>query len=243
VSSRCRGPWRSHEGGGRSGRAVRRLPRGVDGRSRRQPYGIGLAETVRRSAKTRGVEIAGSGSWDFRERSYRRLARRIERSGAGGVFLGGYSFQNGYRLLLDLRAVLGGRFRILAPDGFSEFGAIVQGAGAAAEGLVVSVAALPPERLPSSGRPFFQAFEKAVGGDVDPYSPTTAQAAEVLLDAIAASDGTRTSVTEELLKVRVEDGILGSFQFDANGDTTSPGVTMYRIENGKPRVRAVITPR
>ena len=106
---------------------------------------------------------------------------------------------------------------------------------------MVSVATVPPERLPPSGRPFFEAFRKAIGGEVDPYSPTTAQATEALLDAIAASDGTRASVTEELLKVRVEDGILGSFEFDENGDRTAAAVTMYRIENGKPRVRAVIT--
>jgi ABC-type branched-subunit amino acid transport system substrate-binding protein len=74
------------------------------------------------------------------------------------------------------------------------------------------------------------------------YSMTTAQATEVLLDAIADSDGTRSSVSERLLGVRVTDGILGSFEFDANGDRTSAGVTMYRIEKGKPRVRSVITP-
>ncbi len=207
-----------------------------------EPYGIGVAETVRRTAKKLGVEVAGSGSWDFRDRGYRPLARRIERSGADGVFLGGYSFLNGDRLLRDLRAVLGRRVRVLAPDGFSEFRAVVGEAGAAAEGLVASVATLPPDRLPPSGRPFFEAFQKAIGGPVDPYSPTTAQAAEVLLDAIAASDGTRASVTDQLLKVRVEDGIFGSFEFDANGDRTSAGVTMYRIEKGKPRVLAVITP-
>jgi branched-chain amino acid transport system substrate-binding protein len=207
-----------------------------------EPYGIGVAETVRRTAVRLGVEVAGSGSWDFRDRGYRPLARRIERSGAEGVFLSGYSFLNGDRLLRDLRAVLGRRVRILAPDGFSEFRAVVEQTGAAAEGLVVSVATLPPERLPPSGRPFFEAFQKAIGGPVDPYSPTTGQAADVLLDAIAASDGTRASVTEELLKVRVEDGILGSFRFDANGDRTDAGVTMYRIEKGKPRVLAVITP-
>jgi ABC-type branched-subunit amino acid transport system substrate-binding protein len=69
-----------------------------------------------------------------------------------------------------------------------------------------------------------------------------AQATEVLLDAIAASDGTRASVTRHLLSTRVKDGILGSFEFDANGDTTAGGVTMYRIEQGKPRVLSVITP-
>jgi ABC-type branched-subunit amino acid transport system substrate-binding protein/streptogramin lyase len=207
-----------------------------------EPYGIGLAQTVRRTARRMGLEVGGSESWDFRDRSYRPLARRIERSGADGVFLGGYHFLGGSAVLRDLRAVLGQRVRVLAPDGFSEFRAVVEQVGAAAEGLLVSVATVPPERLPPSGRPFFEAFRKAIGGEVDPYSPTTAQAADVLLDAVAASDGTRASVTEELLKVRVEDGILGSFEFDENGDRTAAAVTMYRIENGKPRVHAVITP-
>ena len=64
----------------------------------------------------------------------------------------------------------------------------------------------------------------------------------MLLDAIAASDGTRASVTRNVFRTRVENGILGSFEFDANGDTTAGGVTMYRIEEGKPQVVDVITP-
>jgi ABC-type branched-subunit amino acid transport system substrate-binding protein/streptogramin lyase len=206
------------------------------------PYGVGLAETVQRTAGRLGVEVVGSGRWDFRQPRYRGLAGRIERSGADGVFLGGYSFNNGAALLRDLRAALGPRIPILAPDGFSEFRDIIEKAGADAEGLFASVASFPPSRVPASGREFVDAFEKAIGGEVDPYSITTAQAAEVLLAAIAASDGTRASVTEELLNVRVEDGILGSFEFDANGDTTAGAVTFYRIEEGKPRVHAVMTP-
>ena len=69
-----------------------------------------------------------------------------------------------------------------------------------------------------------------------------AQATEVLLDAIAASDGTRASVTRNLFRTRVKDGILADFEIDENGDTTAGGVTMYRVENGKPRVVDVVTP-
>jgi ABC-type branched-subunit amino acid transport system substrate-binding protein len=106
----------------------------------------------------------------------------------------------------------------------------------------VSVSTLAPERLPPTGRSFARTFERSVGGAVDPYSVTTAQAAEVLLEAIAASDGTRASVTDELLEVRIKDGLVGSFEFDANGDTTSPGLTFFRIEKGKERVYAVLRP-
>jgi ABC-type branched-subunit amino acid transport system substrate-binding protein/DNA-binding beta-propeller fold protein YncE len=209
-----------------------------------EPYGVAIARSVRSTARKLGIDVAGFEAYGLRGRSFERLANRIERSGADGVFLGGILTFTGSqgRLLRDLRAGLGQRVRILAPDGFSAFDTLVQEAGPAAEGLVISFPAVPPKHLPVSGRRFVEAFEKVIRGRVAPYTVTTAQATEVLLDAIAASDGTRASVTKNLLRTRVEDGILGSFEFDANGDTTAAGVTMYRIEQGKPRVLSVITP-
>jgi ABC-type branched-subunit amino acid transport system substrate-binding protein len=105
--------------------------------------------------------------------------------------------------------------------------ALIQQAGRAAEGVVVSVPVVDPARLPAAGRRFVEAFEQAIEGQTAAHSAPTAQATEVLLDAIAASDGTRASVTRILFRTRVENGILGSFGFDANGDTTAGGVTIY----------------
>jgi branched-chain amino acid transport system substrate-binding protein len=207
-----------------------------------EPYGIAIAASVQKTARKLGVAVAGSDGYELRGRSFKGLAKRIERSGADGVFLGGALAGNEGRLLRDLRAVLGQRVRLLAPDGFSAFDTLIRNAGRAAEGLVVSFPTVPPRHLPVSGRRFVEEFEEAIEGQAAPYSSPTAQATEVLLDAIAASDGTRASVTRNLLRTRVKDGILGSFEFDANGDTTAGGVTMYRIEKGKPRVVDVITP-
>ena len=205
-------------------------------------YGIGLATSVRQTARKLGLGVAGSRRWDPGERRYGRLAKRIASSGADGVFLGGILPDNGSTLVRDLRAVLGSRLQILASDGFSDFEALIQKAGRAAERVVVSIPAVPPAPPPASGRRFVEAFEQAIGGPASPLSVTTAQATEVLLEAIAASDGTRASVTRNLFRTRVSNGILGSFEFDANGDTTPGGVTMYRIEKGKPRTLGVITP-
>jgi ABC-type branched-subunit amino acid transport system substrate-binding protein/DNA-binding beta-propeller fold protein YncE len=207
-----------------------------------EQYGIAVAASVRATARKLGIDIAGSGSWEIQGRSFIRLAKRIDRTGADGVFLGGAISTREWKLLKDLRAVLGPRVQFLAPDGFSAFEMLIQRAGRATEGLVVSFAAVPGMHLPAAGRRFVKAFEKAIGGRASPFSITVAQATGVLLDAIAASDGTRASVTRNLFRTRVENGILGSFEIDANGDTTAAGVTMYRIEQGKPRVISVITP-
>ena len=206
-------------------------------------YGVPIARTVRRAARKLGLGIAGTGRWDPGDRSFGPLARKIAKSGADGVFLGGITDPDGATPVRDLRAALGRRVDILAPDGFSDFDALTQDAGPAAEGMVVSFPAVPAVRLPASGRPFVEAFEKAIGGRAQPFSIAVAQATDVLLDAIAASDGTRASVTSNLFRTRVKNGILGSFELDANGDTTAGGVTMYRVEGGRPRVLDVIKPR
>jgi ABC-type branched-subunit amino acid transport system substrate-binding protein/streptogramin lyase/predicted Ser/Thr protein kinase len=210
-----------------------------------KPYGIAVAASVRKTARKLGIGIAGSADYNRRGRSFKDVAKRIERTGADGVFLGGTLAlsrnEGGSALVRDLRAVLGRRVQILAPDGFAAE-ALIQQAGPAAEGVVVSVPVADPARLPPTGRRFVEAFEQAIEGQAAPSSAPTAQATEVLLDAIARSDGTRASVTRNLLRTRVKNGILGSFEFDTNGDTTAGGVTMYRIENGKPRVLAVLNP-
>ena len=63
--------------------------------------------------------------------------------------------------------------------------------------------------------------------------PETIQAVEVLLQAIARSDGTRRSVLEQLRRTRVEDGVLGSFSFDARGDRSPRVITVERVERGR----------
>jgi ABC-type branched-subunit amino acid transport system substrate-binding protein len=71
-------------------------------------------------------------------------------------------------------------------------------------------------------------------------APEAAQATEVLLDAIARSDGTRASVVEELFATKVENGILGSFSFDRYGDIVPAPVGVYRFEGGDIVVDGVV---
>lgn len=60
-----------------------------------------------------------------------------------------------------------------------------------------------------------------------------AQAAEVIFDAIARSNPTRESVLRELFSTRVQNGLLGSFSFDANGDITESPVTILKVTDGR----------
>jgi branched-chain amino acid transport system substrate-binding protein len=209
----------------------------------KEAYGQGVATNFRNAATSLGIGVAGFSAWNGKASSYTGLATKIKQSGADGVFLGGLICENGGKVIKDLRNVLGNDMKILAPDGFTPISAVVDGAGQAAEGIYVSVAGQPNENLGDTGKKFVEDFGATqAGGQVDPYSSYAAQSTEVLLTAIENSDGTRADVAEQLLKTKVTDGILGSFQIDENGDTNSNPVTMYLIKGGKQTTYKVITP-
>lgn len=89
------------------------------------------------------------------------------------------------------------------------------------------------ERLPPEGKRFLREFGATQPGSrVDIAAVYAAQAAELLLDAIARSDGNRTSVSSELFRARVRDGLLGNFAIDANGDPNPTPITIVRLEHG-----------
>jgi branched-chain amino acid transport system substrate-binding protein len=207
-------------------------------------YGKGLAEAFSQAAQSLGMRSEGVGAWDGKADGYRDVARRVRRSGAEAVILGGYITSNGARLLSDLRRELGPGVQIVAPDGFNQPANLVEGAGERAEGLVISIASGPIRSLPPAGRRWAEAFERRTGSRPCCYAVHTAQAMELVLDAIAASGGDRAGVLEKLRSVRVSEGLLGDFSFDRFGDTTLNGIALYRIEGGRLRyTESVEVPR
>jgi branched-chain amino acid transport system substrate-binding protein len=209
----------------------------------KEAYGQGVAGDFKNVLPGVGLTSAGFTAWDGKASSYEALANKIKQSGADAVFLGGLICENGGKLIKDLRAGLGADVKILAPDGFTPISAVVDGAGAASEGIYVSVAGLPNEQLGAAGKAFVKDFGATQpGGQVDPYSSYAGQAAEVVLTAIEGSDGTRASITEGLFKTDVTDGILGSFKINENGDTNANPVSIYVIKGGKQTTFKVITP-
>jgi branched-chain amino acid transport system substrate-binding protein len=209
----------------------------------KEAYGLGVASNLRNAARKLGIKIAGFEAFDPKASSYTALASKIKEKGSTGVFIGGLVCENGGKLVKDLRSVLGKNVKLLLPDGFTPISAVVQGAGAAAEGAFVSVAGLPNSRLKGQGKAFLAAFGKALKGkDPDPYSVYAAQAAVVMLSAIAKSNGTRASVTSQLFKVNLKNSLLGNMSFDAQGDVGYRPVAIYRIKGGKSTDYSVIAP-
>jgi ABC-type branched-subunit amino acid transport system substrate-binding protein len=69
-----------------------------------------------------------------------------------------------------------------------------------------------------------------------------AQAAEVLVQSVAQSNGSRADVAKQLFKVSLKGSILGNVSFNTNGDVTSNPVTIYVVKSGKSTTYRVIVP-
>jgi branched-chain amino acid transport system substrate-binding protein len=170
----------------------------------------------------------------------RRLGLRpVARGRADAAYLGGV-------LSTRTRADLGAARR-LAPAGpvvlSAGYGPAAQLAaetGPAAEGVYLAVAGLPLERLPDQGKRFVTRFETAIGTSPHPYAVYAAEAARVLLDAVASSNGSRASVGRAVLATKVTRDLIGSFSFDANGDPVPAPVTIFRVHNRAAQIVRVL---
>jgi DNA-binding SARP family transcriptional activator/ABC-type branched-subunit amino acid transport system substrate-binding protein len=179
------------------------------------------------------LEIAGRRVWGDGQ-NFERLAALVARSKADGVFLVGSSPE----LLQALRARLGPAVPVIS-SGFDP--ATARLAGAAAEGMIISYPGPAIGLLRGEGARFVASFSKKLGFKPDlRFAVNAAQAMDVLLDAVARSNGTRTSVTSKLFSTRVSKGILGSFWITPTGDTTLNTVAMYRVTGGKVTTYATV---
>jgi branched-chain amino acid transport system substrate-binding protein len=208
----------------------------------RDDYVRSLAEPFEDTAQALGIETARF-PWTF-QKSYSALATSVAAVRPDVVYLAGLTQDNGKVLVEDLRAVLPPAVRLIAPDGFAHR-EVARELGAAGEGmLVTSYTSFPPELLPPAGKRFVREFGHSVDEPGFLGAPEAAQATEVLLDAIARSDGTRASVVEEVFATKVEGGILGSFSFDRYGDIVPRPVAVYRFEKGELVAHDIVrTPR
>jgi branched-chain amino acid transport system substrate-binding protein len=202
-------------------------------------YASSLARAFRATSRRLGLEPA-TFEWTIQD-DYSGLAAAVAATSPGLVFLAGLTHENAGRLVSDLRRALPAGVLLVGPDSFA-LEEIAEELGPPGDGLLATAVGIPTEALPSAGQRFLRDFGEAQDAPVFLGAPEAAQATEVLLDAIARSDGSRAAVVDELFATKVEDGILGSFSFDRFGDIAPAPIGVYRYERGKLVVDGVVRP-
>ena len=202
-----------------------------------EPYGLDVSAAFKAAAQKLRIEVAGSAAWSVSQSRFGNVASTVARADPDAVLLGGYACPGCGSLVKQLRAALP-HAAIIAPDGFLPVPAIVKAVGHAADGMYITEPGLPPAKFGPLGQTLERKFGTTrveAGG-----APVAAQVAEILLQAIASSDGSRSSVTAHVLEQHVPAGILGPFAFDRNGDMDPAPVTVHRVVHGRDVIDRVV---
>jgi branched-chain amino acid transport system substrate-binding protein len=185
----------------------------------------------RRAAIRLGEHVAGDEAWNPKRLDAAALVRRVARANADAVYTCGLVDSGVGTVLAAVRRAIGPATPVLGCSGLLPSALLFQQAGTAARGTYVTLEGLAAVSLGPAGRAFLHDFAATQAGKpIHDSAVYAAEATEILLQAIARSDGTRASVARELLRSRVRNGLLGNFAVDAVGDAVPARTTVVQIE-------------
>jgi branched-chain amino acid transport system substrate-binding protein len=209
----------------------------------KESYGLGVATNFRHAAEAVGIKVVGFGAYDPKAANYEATFTKIKGTDPDAVFVGGLICENGGQLINDKVAVLGPNtatpddgVMLLLPDGFTTDASFdpKEGGTKQAKGAYFSVAGVPIDQFRGGAEEFVSGFkEELQGAAVDPYAIYGAQAAQIVIDAIAAAGKDRAGILQAIFDYQVEDGLVGTFEINDNGDPSGGegavvGFTIYR---------------
>ncbi len=219
----------------------------------KEAYGLGVAKNFAGAAKAAGMTVTGFTAYDPKQSNFKALFTTIKNQNPDAIFIGGLIDENSGQLINDKVAVLGPNaskagqgVMMMLPDGFTTDAIFDRAEGGTpnAKGAFFSVAGVGIDKYTGAAKTFIDGFKSELGGKaVDPYAILGAQAAQVLLNAIEKSDGSRADVIDKVYATKVNDGLIGSFSFNKNGDLTGAkgAAVLFTIYNGTNHLNTLLT--
>jgi branched-chain amino acid transport system substrate-binding protein len=159
---------------------------------------------------------------------YSAVVQKIKQSGADAVIFGGYH-PEASKIVSQMRKKKM-KTAFVSDDGVKD-DTFIKVAGKYAEGVY----ATGPKDL-SSNPMYKEAVEehrKAYGEDPGAFYPQAYAATLALLNAIEKAGSTDYDALRKALQTNDVDTPLGKIRFDAKGDATGVGFSIYQVKNGK----------
>jgi branched-chain amino acid transport system substrate-binding protein len=205
-----------------------------------ESYGEGLASLLEAAKSAYGVDIVSNTTIDPDAASFRSYAETIKAQGADCFEFAGVVANGGVQITRDVNLALPGA-KIFGPDGMCTSA----WTNAADGGVPASIDPLiectdPTQELTAypGGKGFIAAYKAAYGiSDPDPYAIYGYEAMKLALDTIASlgpQGDSKSAVLKALFAVKDRHSVIGTYGFDANGDTTLRSYGLYRVASGGP---------
>jgi branched-chain amino acid transport system substrate-binding protein len=198
-------------------------------------YGKGLADVFEASAKKLGMQVLGHEGIDSKATDYKALMNKIKALNPDLIYFGGITQNNGGQLIKDMRNVgmTPDKVKFMGPDGIFEQ-ALIDAAGKDAEGVYATFGGIPPKELTGAGKTWYEGYKKKFNSEPEPYAAYGYEAAKVVINGInTACKNDRVAVKDAILATKDFQGILGTWSFDPNGDTTLKNLSGNIVKSGK----------
>jgi branched-chain amino acid transport system substrate-binding protein len=203
-------------------------------------YGHGQALVFHQEAARRDLRVLpadGPESLDRTASTFRDVADRVEGAAPSLVFFAGASSFNAGQLWRDLRSTLGPGVKLMGGDGIFTL-PFLRDADEAALDTYVVFAGLPVKNYAGKAAQWAERYRARFGRDPEPFAINAYEAANVVLDAIAAAGRPdRAAIRAAAMATRDHDGVLGRWSLDGNGDTTLTTVSIMQVKG--PTLEAV----
>jgi branched-chain amino acid transport system substrate-binding protein len=195
-------------------------------------YGKGVADVFEATAKEIGMTVAGREGIDGKAADYRALAAKIVSTNPDLVYYGGITQNNAGQLWKDIRSE-GFEGKMMGPDGIYEE-AFISAAGDAARETYVTFGGVPAEKLTGKAADWYTNYKAAFNAEPEVYAVYGYEAANVAMAAInQVCKADRAAILDAVMGTKDFQGILGTWSFDENGDTSLTGMSGAQVKDGK----------
>lgn len=198
-------------------------------------YGRGIATLFAEHSREIGLTLLGHESIDAKAQEFKSLMTSIKALRPDLVYFGGTTQSKAGQIAKDMASV-GLTCKLMVPDACLEE-AFIRSAGP--ENLndrcYVTFGGLPPAHLTGQGHEFVEKYRQRYGVMPEAYAIYGYEAGKVALAAIErAGRKDRAAVLDACLSLRDFDGgALGTWSFDANGDSTLRTLSGSVVSDGR----------
>jgi branched-chain amino acid transport system substrate-binding protein len=216
-----------------------------------ETYGTGVARQVQEESTKAGITVIANEAWDPKATNYTALFQKIKAAGADAVYFAGVFDNNGGQLVKDKVSVLGDNatVKLMGPDGFTGYPDLNK--MPEAQGMYLTFPGLSTDQLRAKGGPgskLLDDYKTKYGKDpASSYALYGVAAVQVILEAIAKSDGTRKGVSEAVfsgsgITIPADKSVLGKETVidPKTGDVNVKDITVETVKgNAETFLKAV----
>jgi branched-chain amino acid transport system substrate-binding protein len=199
----------------------------------KEAYGAGLAQLIELEKAEYGVTVVSNTGIDPTASNFRTYAQTIKSEGADCFFFSGIVSNGAVQIVKDVNAALP-TAKIFGPDGVCTSAwtqASQGGVPASIDPLMECTVATQDLASYPGGKEFLAAYKGKYGAaDPDPYAIYGYEVMKLGLDTIAslgANGDNKADVLKALFAIKDRQSVIGTYGFDANGDTTLKSYGVY----------------